>query len=90
MDQLSRDAKAARKAGLSYGRYMDTKQQPKPIVRRSKKKKVEELRCINCNMLIPPACTSNRYCSPECAHAARMKQDNLQRRNNPAEEETTV
>lgn len=37
MDQLTRDAIAAQKAGLSYGRYMATKEQKPSAVRYPKK-----------------------------------------------------
>lgn len=39
MDQLTRDAIAAQKAGLSYGRYMAQKGQKPPVERKKKKAK---------------------------------------------------
>lgn len=56
MDQLAKDAMAARQAHLTYGRYMATKHQSaeKPKSKPKKKKPVEGPRCTVCGMLIPP------------------------------------
>lgn len=90
MDQLSKDAVAAQKAGLSYGRYMATKPQKAPAVRYPKKeKKIDEgYRCVNCGMLIPAGVRSKKYCSPECANEMRMQQHNDRRRRNREKERT--
>lgn len=71
MDQLSKDAAAARKAGLTYGKYMATKykpeEKPKP---KQKKKTAEGPKCVLCGMLIPPNTHRRRYCSAACADRA--------------------
>lgn len=88
MDQLARDAMAARKAGMTYGKYMATKPQPESPERYPKKKKKETApRCVNCDMLIPPACKSRKYCCSECAEEARRKQDNLRKRKKAEKKE---
>ena len=72
MDQLSKDAMEARKAGLTYGKYMATKykpeEKPKP---KPKKKKEAGPKCAICGMLIPPNTHRRRYCSAVCADRAQ-------------------
>ena len=76
MDQLSKDAADARKAGLTYGKYMATKtkqeEKPKP---KPKKKPAEGPRCVICGMLIPPKTHRHRYCSAVCADRAQVLRD---------------
>ena len=71
MDQLSKDAAAARRAGLSYGRYMATKYQPQEKPKpKAKKKKEEGPKCVLCGTPIPPYSQRRLYCSAACADRA--------------------
>lgn len=76
MDQLAKDAAAARKAKLTYGKYMATKykpeEKPKP---KPKKKPAEGPKCVLCGMLIPPNTHRRRYCSAVCADRALVLRD---------------
>lgn len=74
MDQLAKDAMAARQAHLTYGRYMATKYQPAEKPKPKKKKPMEGPRCTCCGMLIPPGSRRRQYCSAECADRARIQQ----------------
>ena len=81
MDQLARDAIAAQKAGMSYGKYMAMKHQPAPAVLQKKKtgkKKTDAVserpRCKLCGELIPEDSKNRKYCSYECAERAREQQ----------------
>lgn len=72
MDQLSRDAVAATKAGLTYGKYMAKKEQlakQKAAIEEAKRRK-----CLCCGCVVPPDRGRRRYCSAECAEKYREKQ----------------
>ena len=84
MDQLDRDAIAAEKAGLSYGKYMAQKGQKPPAVRypkkRARKESAEampdpEVRiCGICGKPVPSDYKGRKYCSAACADEARRQQ----------------
>lgn len=77
MAQLSRDAICAYHEGKSYGQYMAGRPPEHPVERYPKKvegTKIPELRCLCCNMLIPPGSRKRRYCSPICAEKFRLDQ----------------
>lgn len=74
VDQLSRDAKEARRLRLSYGKYMGLKYEAAMKAKETaqpKKPKPGERRCKVCEKEIPLTVSSSRYCSPECAHKAQ-------------------
>ena len=74
MDQLSRDALAAQKLGISYGQYMARKPQPVAAVRFPKKERKTETCCVICGAPILPGTKRRRYCSAQCADQARAEQ----------------
>ena len=77
MDQLSRDARAARKLGLSYGKYIALNKPPKPPAERYPQKTEQsdqEPHCAYCGKIIPKNCKSRKYCCPDCADKARQQQ----------------
>lgn len=82
MDNLDRKAVCAYHKRTSYGKLQQepsAAQQPmKPTedeeTTPASENGAEALRCITCGMLIPPACRSKRYCSPECAEESRRIQ----------------
>ena len=72
MDQLSRDAVAATKAGLTYGKYMAMRK-----VLAEKKTAEEEAKrrkCILCGHPVPPGRGRRLYCSAECAEKYREQE----------------
>ena len=79
MDQLSRDAKEARKRGLSYGKYkglqyeQELKSKEAAAPKKPRKPKPGERRCKTCGKEIPLTVSSSRYCSPECAEKAQLE-----------------
>lgn len=79
MDQLTKDAVAATKLGMSYGKYIAKYKPPTPPVERFPKKqqKQEEkkIRCVSCGKELMPGSRSRRYCGPDCAHMARREQE---------------
>lgn len=85
MDQLTADAVCAYHAGTSYGKYIariPIKPQAVRFPKREKEVKspVLELRCLHCNMLIPPGWRSKKYCSETCAVNYREKQARIRKK----------
>lgn len=77
MDQLSRDARAARKLGLSYGKYIALYKPKQPPAERYPKKSEQsdqEPRCAFCGKIIPKNGKNRKYCSGACADEARRQQ----------------
>ena len=75
MDQLTDDCIAARKAGLSYGKYIASL--PPAAVRFPKEQaKGQEKRglCRVCGQPIPAGSKKRVFCSGDCAHAGRLAQ----------------
>lgn len=72
MDQLSKDAMAARRRGLSYGQYMAQKEQKPPPVRYPKKKPAAEKKCVICGQPLTPG-RRKKFCSDECAGEALLQ-----------------
>ena len=80
MDQLSKDACAATKAGLTYGKYMARRK-----VLAEKKTAEEEGRrrkCVLCGRPVPPGRGRRLYCSAECAEKYREQQARERRETN--------
>ena len=72
-----RDARAARKLGLSYGKYIALYKPKQPPAERFPKKAAKdsaEVHCELCGKLIPAAIKGRKYCGPECADEARRQQ----------------
>lgn len=67
---LIEDAKAARKAGMTYGQYMVTK---KPSDRPRKTKQEKNI-CLNCGGSLPP--DNRKFCSMLCRSAMAAKNKN--------------
>lgn len=77
MDQLTKDCIAARKAGLTYGKYIATLPPAPAAVRFPKEQaKGQEKRCMCkvCGKPIPTGSKQRVYCSVECAHAGQNAQ----------------
>lgn len=77
MDQLTKDCIAARKAGLTYGKYIASLP-PAPAAVRFPKEQVrgQEKRglCRVCGKPIPTGSKKRVFCSGDCAHAGRLAQ----------------
>ena len=72
MDQLSRDAVAATKAGTTYGKYMAKKEQlakQKAAAEEAKRRK-----CLFCGRPLPSGKGNRRYCNAECAEKYREQE----------------
>lgn len=81
MDNLSRDALEAQRAGMSYGKYMAHKQFVETQERQTAALKHERLPvCVYCGKSIPKGCRSRKYCSPECSERYRDRQKTAQRK----------
>ena len=77
MDQLTRDCIAARKAGVSYGKYIASLPQTPAAVRFPKEQtKGQEKRrmCGVCSQPIPERSKLRVYCSIACAEIGRRAQ----------------
>ena len=61
---LIEDAKAAKKAGLSYGQYMLSKEQRQFV-------RIRGNRCLNCGNILTGA--KMKYCSKHCADQMKKK-----------------
>ena len=84
MDPLTRDAIAAQRAGLSYGKYMAQKGEKAAAVRYPKEvaaeaPQVPALRCSVCGKVLPDGHKSRKYCSAECAEEGRLEQRRIRR-----------
>ena len=106
MDQLAKDAIAAQKAGMSYGKYMATKRQPAPEVQKKKKtiKKKADAKseegvkadgadqklCQMCGEPIPAGVKNRKYCSHECAGRAREQQASESKRRKRQEKKAAA
>ena len=81
MDQLAKDAAAARAAGMSYGKW---KALQEPVVEEAPK--VVEIpegwkRCPHCGKIFKPAPRkAKKYCEPLCQMAAARARDREERR----------
>lgn len=79
MDQLSKDAAAARIMGLSYGQYMARKPRKPAPVRYPKKQTEESAKkkgvCVICGEPITGSYKGRKYCSVECAAIAQERRD---------------
>lgn len=67
MDQLSKDACAATKAGLTYGKYMAMKK----VL--AEKEEAKRRKCILCGHPVPHGRGRRLYCSAECAEKYRQQ-----------------
>ena len=68
MDELSRAAKAARRAGMSYGKYM-AMLRGTPVVRAPKEQEQErprERRCKACGALLIGRSSRAMFCNQNC------------------------
>lgn len=85
MEQLTEDAVAARKEGLTYGQYIAKYRPPLPMPERFPKKKAKEKQeqqpekpqavfCAICGAEIPNATRNRKYCGSECADIAITRQ----------------
>lgn len=86
MEQLTEDAVAARKEGLTYGQYIAKFKPPEPPAERYPKKKAQAakatapaeqksvVRCAICGAEIPNAKRNRKYCSAECSDIAISRQ----------------
>ncbi len=86
MDQLTKDCIEARKAGLTYGKYMAKKEIKPAAVRFPKKaEKPKKPVCVLCGNEIPAGSKRRKYCSAECADIVgdRQRRD-AQARNREA------
>lgn len=92
MEQLTEDAVAARKKGMTYGKYMAMKEAAKePAGERFPKKKKEHvegengkkaIHCGICGKVIHNPLRNQKYCTGECADIAidRQRQEGAKRR----------
>lgn len=74
MDNLAKDAAAARAAGMSYGQYMATKEQN--VVHKAKQPlfgQQKRYECVWCGAVIPADSKRRKYCSQECIDAVGAK-----------------
>lgn len=85
MEQLTEDAVAARKEGLTYGQYIAKHRPPKQLPERFPKKKAKETQeqqpekpqavlCAICGAEILNATRNRKYCGSECADIAITRQ----------------
>ena len=70
MDQLSKDAVAATKAGLTYGKYMAKKETLAAAYDGLDKVK----KCLLCGCPLPRGKGNRRYCSARCADRYREQE----------------
>ena len=76
MDQLSKDACAAIKAGLTYGKYMARR---KVLAEQNTAKEEDRRRkCVLCGRPLPSGKGNRRYCNAECAE--KYREQKVQRR----------
>ena len=98
MDQLSRDAKAARAAGLSYGQYIGRRYEAQMTAtaaeaqaRAEAKRQSEQERlaalpvCFWCGKPFEPR-GRERICSPECRHESKKFRDRQSKERKKAEQ----
>ena len=78
MDQLAKDACAATKAGLTYGKYMARKE---TLAAATKSATLRAIRkCVLCGHQLPAGKGNRRYCSSECANKYREEQAQKRRK----------
>lgn len=65
MDQLTKDCIAARKAGMTYGKWKAL-QPPREMKPKQKAEKPSNKRCRVCGKAIPMTSKRMVYCSDEC------------------------
>lgn len=92
MDDLSRDAVAASKLGMSYGRYManvkpytNAGEKPPESPKKPTRGQEKHLCCILCGKPIPKASKNRKYCGHECsekAYRAQQRVSDARRREN--------
>ena len=84
MDQLSADALAAKRLGLSYGKYIALHRPEKPRAERYPKRnqRGQEKRplCVVCGAQIPANSHRRKYCSPACSDKALQDQNKDQKK----------
>ena len=69
MVQLTADAVAARKSGMSYGQYMAAKEKPVVV------SEIPRRRCKTCGALIPLNSRKTTFCNMECHDAYNYNLD---------------
>ncbi len=75
MDQLSKDAAAARIMGVSYGQYMARKPRKPTLKGRQAEPAKKKGICVICGEPITGSYKGRKYCSVECAAIAQERRD---------------